>query len=79
MKQVRQILLLLFFVFSSQSLLAQHDTESLIQNLQTSNFNNLRSFWSSQVDVSMPDVAAQKQYNAKEASDILSSFFNKNN
>jgi hypothetical protein len=79
MKQVRQILLLLFFVFLSQNLLAQHDTESLIQNLQTSNFNNLRSFWNSQVDVSMPDVAAQKQYNAKEANDILSSFFNKNN
>ena len=79
MKQVRQLLLLLFFVFLSQSLVAQNDTESLIQNLQTSNFNNLRSFWDNQVDVSMPELAAQKQYTAKEANDLLSNFFNKNN
>lgn len=78
MKAVRQIFLLLFFAFSSQSLIAQNDTESLIQNLQTSNFNNLRSFWDSQVDVSMPDLATQKQYSAKEANDLLSNFFNKN-
>jgi len=79
MKQVRQLLLLLFFVFLSQSLVAQNDTESLIQNLQTSNFNNLRSFWDNQVDVSMPELVAQKQYTAKEANDLLSNFFNKNN
>ncbi len=79
MKPVRQIFLLLFFVFLSQSLIAQNDTESLIQNLQTSNFNNLSSFWDIQVEVSMPYLVAQKQYNAKEANDLLSNFFNKNN
>ena len=79
MKQVRQLLLLLFFVFLSQSVIAQNDTESLIQNLQTSNFNSLRSFWDNQVDVSMPELAAQRQYTAKEANDLLSNFFNKNN
>jgi hypothetical protein len=79
MKQVKQIFILLFFVVLSQSLFAQNDTESLIQNLQTSNFNNLRSFWDTQVDVSMPDLVTQKQYNAKEANDLLSNFFNKNN
>jgi predicted proteasome-type protease len=79
MKQVKQIFLFLFFALLSHAVKAQNDTESLVQNLQTSNFNNLRSFWDVQVEASMPDLVAQKQYNAKEANDLLGSFFNKNN
>ena len=79
MKQVKQIFLFLFFALLSHAVKAQNDTESLVQNLQTSNFNNLRSFWDVQVEASMPDLMAQKQYNAKEANDLLGSFFNKNN
>jgi len=79
MKQVKQIFLFLFFALLSHAAKAQNDTESLVQNLQTSNFNNLRSFWDVQVEASMPDLVAQKQYNAKEANDLLGSFFNKNN
>lgn len=79
MKQVKQIFLFLFFALLSHAVNAQNDTESLVQNLQTSNFNNLRSFWDVQVEASMPDLVAQKQYNAKEANDLLGSFFNKNN
>lgn len=79
MKPVKQILLFLFFALLSHGLKAQNDTESLVQNLQTSNFNNIRSFWDVQVDASMPDLVVQKQYTAKEANDLLSNFFNKNN
>jgi hypothetical protein len=62
----------------SSSLYAQRDTEALIQNLQTANFNNLLSFWDNEVEVNMPDMTG-RQYNAKDANELLKSFFNKKN
>jgi hypothetical protein len=79
MKQVKQILLILLFALLSNSVNAQNDTESLVQNLQTSNFNNLRLYWDNQVEASLPDLMEQKQFNAIEANDLLRQFFNKNN
>jgi hypothetical protein len=58
--------------------MAQHETEALVQNLQTANFDNLLSFWDNQVEVNMPDLAGQKQFNAKESNEVLKTFFNKN-
>ena len=61
----------------SSSLMAQKETEVVVQNLQTANFNNLLSYWDNQVEVNMPDLAGQRQYNASEANELLKSFFNK--
>ncbi len=61
----------------SSSLMAQKETEAVVQNLQTANFNNLLSYWDNQVEVNMPDLAGQRQYNASEANELLKSFFNK--
>jgi hypothetical protein len=78
MRQFRKIVLLLLLVLGSSSLMAQHETEALVQNLQTANFDNLLSFWDNQVEVNMPDLAGQKQFNAKESNEVLKTFFNKN-
>lgn len=77
MIQIRKILLLLLFVLGSSSLMAQNETEALVQNLQTANFDNLLSFWDNQVEVNMPDLAGQRQFSAKESNELLKSFFNK--
>jgi hypothetical protein len=58
---------------------AQNDTEALVQNLQTANFNNLLSYWDAQVEVNLPDFQGQKPYGAKEANELLQAFFNKRN
>ncbi len=79
MKQLRQILLFVVFAFFSTGLKAQSETESIAQYLQTANFNNLLSYWDTQVEVNLPDLIGQKQYNAKETNELLHSFFNKNN
>jgi hypothetical protein len=79
MKQIRQILLLVILALSSIGLKAQNDTELLVQNLQTANFNNLLGYWDNQVEVNLPDLLGQKQFTAKEANEILRSFFNRNN
>jgi hypothetical protein len=79
MKQLRQILLFVVFAFLSTGLKAQSETESIAQYLQTANFNNLLSYWDTQVEVNLPDLMGQKQYNAKETNELLHSFFNKNN
>ena len=76
---MRQILLLVIFALSSLGLKAQNDTELLVQNLQTANFNNLLSYWDNQVEVTLPDFQVQKQLNAKETNELLRSFFNRNN
>ena len=76
---MRQILLLVIFALSSLGLKAQNDTELLVQNLQTSNFNNLLGYWDNQVEVNLPDLSGQKQFTAKEANELLRSFFNRNN
>lgn len=78
MRQFRKIVLLLLLVLGSSSLMAQHETEALVQNLQTANFDNLLSFWDNQVEVNMPDLAGQRQFNAKESNEVLKTFFNKN-
>jgi hypothetical protein len=79
MKQIRQILLLVIFALSSIGLQAQNDTETLVQNLQTANFNKLLFSWDNQVEVNLPNMVGQKQYNPSEANEMLRSFFNKNN
>lgn len=79
MYQLRQILLLVIFALASVSVKAQNETESLVQNLQTANFNNLLSYWDAQVEVNLPDLQGQKPYTPKEANELLQSFFNKRN
>jgi hypothetical protein len=79
MKQMRQILLFVIFALSSLGLKAQNDSELLVQNLQTANFNNLLGYWDNQVEVNLPDLPGQKQFTAKEANELLRSFFNRNN
>ena len=59
--------------------MAQNETEAVVQNLQTANFNNLLTYWDNQVEVNMPELAGQRQYSAKEANELLKTFFNKNN
>jgi hypothetical protein len=63
----------------SAQLMAQNATEMVVQNLQTANFNSLLSYWDNQVEVTMPDMDSQIQYNAREANEILKTFFNKKN
>ena len=79
MKQIRQIILLVIFGLTCLGLKAQNDTELLVQNLQTANFNNLLSYWDNQVEVNLPDLPGQKQVVAKEANELLRIFFNRNN
>lgn len=79
MKRIRQILLFMLFAFSSTALKAQNDTESLVQHLQTANFNKLLGYWDNQVEVNMPNLLSQKQYTASEANEMVRSFFDKNN
>lgn len=79
MRQFRKIALLLLFILGSTRLMAQNETEAVVQNLQTANFNNLLTYWDNQVEVNMPELAGQRQYSAKEANELLKTFFNKNN
>ena len=79
MSLIRKTLFLLLLVVSSFSLKAQRETEALVQNLQTANFDNLLSFWDNQVEVNLPELAGQRQFSAREANDLLKSFFNKKN
>ena len=77
MRQFRKIVLLLVLFVASTQVKAQNETEALVQNLQTANFNNLLSFWDNQVEVSFPDIAGQRQVSAREANDLLRAFFNR--
>jgi hypothetical protein len=61
------------------SVKAQNETEALVQNLQTANFNSLLSYWDNQVEVNMPDLSGLKQFSAKEANEFLKSFFSNKN
>lgn len=79
MNQLRQILLVVIFSLVCHSVNAQNETDGLIQNLQTANFNNLLPLWDTQVEASFPDIPVQKQYSAREANELLKLFFNKNN
>lgn len=79
MKRIRQLLLFVLFAFMSTSLSAQTDTETLVQNLQTANFNKLLLSWDNQVEINLPNLPGQKQYSPSEANELLRSFFNRNN
>jgi hypothetical protein len=79
MRPIRKIILLLLFVMVGASVKAQNETEALVQNLQTANFNSLLSYWDNQVEVNMPDLSGLKQYTAKEANELLKSFFSNKN
>jgi hypothetical protein len=61
------------------SVKAQNETEALVQNLQTANFNSLLSYWDNQVEVNMPNLSGLKQFSAKEANELLKSFFSNKN
>ena len=79
MRPIRKIILLLLFVMVGASVKAQNETEALVQNLQTANFNSLLSYWDNQVEVNMPDLSGLKQFSAKEANELLKSFFSNKN
>jgi Domain of unknown function (DUF4783) len=79
MRSIRKFILLTLFLMGSAQLMAQNATEMVVQNLQTANFNSLLSYWDNQVEVTMPDMDSQIQYNAREANEILKTFFNKKN
>ena len=79
MRSIRKFILLTLFLMRSAQLMAQNATEMVVQNLQTANFNSLLSYWDNQVEVTMPDMDSQIQYNAREANEILKTFFNKKN
>ncbi len=79
MNPFRQILLLVIFALATVHVQAQNETESLVQNLQTANFNNLLSYWDAQVEVNLPELVGEKPYTAKEANELLQGFFNKRN
>jgi hypothetical protein len=79
MRQFRKLVLLFLLIIGSTSIMAQNETEAVVQNLQTANFNNLLSFWDNQVEVNIPDIAGLKQFNAREANELLKSFFTNNN
>ena len=79
MRQFRKIVLLLVLFVASTQVKAQNETEALVQNLQTANFNNLLSYWDAQVEVNLPELAGEKPYTAKEANELLQAFFNKRN
>jgi len=79
MRSIRKFILLTLFLMGSAQLMAQNATEMVVQNLQTANFNSLLSYWDNQVEVTMPDMDSQIKYNAREANEILKTFFNKKN
>ena len=79
MRPIRKIILLLLFVMVGASVKAQNETEALVQNLQTANFNSLLSYWDNQVEVNMPNLSGLKQFSAKEANELLKSFFSNKN
>jgi len=79
MHLIRKSLLIMSFLFSFTAVFAQNDTESLIQNLQTANFNNLLSYWDQQVEVNILDQVNQKALSANDANQQVRNFFNKNN
>jgi hypothetical protein len=79
MNWIRQILLLVLFAFASVGVKAQNDADQLVQHLQTANFNKLLSFWDTQVEVNLPDLAGQKQFSPVDANEMLRSFYSRNN
>jgi len=60
MQLLRKILLVFSFTFSLGVVMAQNETETLVQTLQTANFSNLLSFWDAASEVNILDQSAQK-------------------
>ena len=79
MQLIRKTLLLISFIFSFNVLMAQNETESLVQNIQTANFSNLLSFWNEHVEVNILDVSFPKPLTPQEANQQLQLFFSKKN
>jgi len=79
MRLFHKTLLIISFLFSFTSGFAQNETEAIIQNIQTANFNNLIGNWDDQVEVNIIDQTNQKAMSPMEANNQLRNFFNKNN
>ena len=75
MQLLQKILLVLSFTISFGTVMAQNDTETLVQTLQTANFSNLLSFWDNASEVSILDQSSQKQLTPAQANQQLQLFF----
>jgi hypothetical protein len=73
---MRKILLILGFLISISPLLAQKQTEQIVQNLQTANFSNLLPFWDKEVEVTILDQINQEKQSSSQANQALQNFFN---
>jgi hypothetical protein len=79
MQILRKILLVLSFIISFNVVMAQNETETLVQTLQTANFSNLLSFWDSVSEVNILEQASQKQLTPAQANQQLQLFFSNKN
>ena len=75
MQLLQKILLVLSFTISFGTVMAQNDTETFVQTLQTANFSNLLSFWDNASEVSILDQSSQKQLTPAQANQQLQLFF----
>lgn len=75
MQLIRKILLVFFFTISYGAVMAQNETETLVQTLQTANFSNLLSFWDTASEVNILDQSSQKQLTPAQANQQLQLFF----
>ena len=79
MQLLRKILLVFSFIISFGVAMAQNETETLVQTLQTANFSNLLSFWDAVSEVNILDQTAQKQVTPAQANQQLQLFFSNKN
>ena len=79
MQLLRKILFLFSFTFSFGVVMAQNETETLVQTLQTANFSNLLSFWDAASEVNILDQSSQKQVTPAQANQLLQLFFSNKN
>ena len=79
MQLIRKTLLLISFIFSFNVLMAQNETETLVQTIQTANFSNLLSFWDQHAEVNILDLSFPKPLTPQEANQQLQLFFSKKN
>ena len=79
MQLLRKILLMFSFTISFSVVMAQNETETLVQTLQTANFSNLLSFWDAASEVNILDQTAQKQLTPAQANQQLQLFFSNKN
>ena len=75
MQLLRKLLLVLSFTISFGVVMAQNETETLVQTLQTANFSNLLSFWDTVSEVNILDQSSQKQLTPTQANQQLQLFF----